>query len=153
MYPNDACDIKAHPFFDRTTWDRHHLTRPPFVPDIEGKGDTKYFDHEDTVNDAYNTTSEVCEDKSGAEITEIDACRSKPLHGPGVDGQVDAVRRDHDMQVHTGLTARLQTRANKRPRDKILRDKQVGRQALEIRKKGVFIGYTYRRPRISLYSL
>jgi serine/threonine protein kinase len=35
----------------------------------------------------------------------------------------------------------------KRPRDKMLRDKEVGRQVLELRKKGAFLGYTYRRPK------
>lgn len=33
----------------------------------------------------------------------------------------------------------------KRPRDKMLRDPVVGRTVLELRKKGVFLGYTYRR--------
>jgi hypothetical protein len=37
-------------------------------------------------------------------------------------------------------------RERKRPRDKILRDKGVGKTALEIRKRSVFLGYTYRRP-------
>lgn len=41
----------------------------------------------------------------------------------------------------------------KRPRDKLLRDPEVGRVVLEIRKKGAFIGYTYRRPRFSLPEL
>lgn len=36
----------------------------------------------------------------------------------------------------------------RRPRDRVLRDKDMGRKALEIRKKGAFIGYTYRRPRL-----
>ena len=35
----------------------------------------------------------------------------------------------------------------KRPRDKVLRDPEVGRKALELRKKGAFVGYTWRRPR------
>jgi protein-serine/threonine kinase len=41
----------------------------------------------------------------------------------------------------------------KRPRDKALRDTSVGRTVLEIRKKGAFIGYTYRRPDFSLPEL
>jgi hypothetical protein len=41
----------------------------------------------------------------------------------------------------------------KRPRDKLLRDPQVGRTVLEIRKKGAFVGYTYRRPRFTLPEL
>ena len=38
----------------------------------------------------------------------------------------------------------------KRPRDRVLRDKVVGRQVLDLRKKGAFLGYTYRRPRFSV---
>ncbi|KAF1983536.1 kinase-like protein [Aulographum hederae CBS 113979] len=34
----------------------------------------------------------------------------------------------------------------KRPRDRILRDPQLGRKALDVRKKRAFLGYTYRRP-------
>jgi len=44
-------------------------------------------------------------------------------------------------------------REKKRPRDKLLRDPDVGRTVLEIRKKGAFVGYTYRRPRFSLQDL
>jgi len=33
----------------------------------------------------------------------------------------------------------------KRPRDKLLRDREVAPKVLELRKKGAFLGYTYRR--------
>jgi hypothetical protein len=55
--------------------------------------------------------------------------------------------------VGLGLTAvkkGRQRKEKKRPRDKILRDPEVGRQVLEIRKKGAFVGYTYRRPRFAM---
>ena len=35
----------------------------------------------------------------------------------------------------------------KRPRDKLLRDPDVGREIMDIRKKNAFFGYTYRRPK------
>lgn len=35
----------------------------------------------------------------------------------------------------------------KRARDKLLRDPAVGRKVMEIRKRGAFFGYTYRRPK------
>jgi hypothetical protein len=44
-------------------------------------------------------------------------------------------------------------REKKRPRDKLLRDPDVSQTVLEIRKKGAFVGYTYRRPRFSLLDL
>lgn len=33
----------------------------------------------------------------------------------------------------------------KRPRDKILRDPKVGKTALQVRREGAFVGYSYRR--------
>lgn len=35
----------------------------------------------------------------------------------------------------------------KRARDKMLRDPEVGKKVLELRKRGAFLGYTYRRPK------
>ena len=40
-----------------------------------------------------------------------------------------------------------QKKEKKRARDKLLRDPTVGRGVMEIRKKGAFFGYTYRRPK------
>ncbi|KAI5364311.1 Putative protein kinase [Septoria linicola] len=38
-------------------------------------------------------------------------------------------------------------REKRRPRDKVLRDPMLNKQALEVRKKKAFFGYTYRRPK------
>jgi hypothetical protein len=35
----------------------------------------------------------------------------------------------------------------KRPRDKVLRDPEVARKVMELRKRNAFFGYTYRRPK------
>lgn len=35
----------------------------------------------------------------------------------------------------------------KRPRDKMLRDPGIGRKVMALRKRGAFLGYTYRRPK------
>ena len=35
----------------------------------------------------------------------------------------------------------------KRPRDRLLRDREVGRKVMELRKRNAFFGYTYRRPK------
>ncbi|EME42181.1 hypothetical protein DOTSEDRAFT_36105 [Dothistroma septosporum NZE10] len=40
-----------------------------------------------------------------------------------------------------------QKKERKRARDKMLRDPTVGKQCMELRKRGAFFGYTYRRPR------
>jgi hypothetical protein len=38
------------------------------------------------------------------------------------------------------------SRDRRRPRDKLLRDYEVGKQVLDLRKRSAFLGYTYRRP-------
>ena len=57
-------------------------------------------------------------------------------------------------QIHKGVQKiRRRKKEKKRPRDKLLRDPEMGRIVLEVRKKSAFIGYTYRRPRFSLPEL
>jgi hypothetical protein len=47
VFPNDADDIKSHPFFRNIQWSTLHLTRPPFIPRVRsGQDITKYFDDE-----------------------------------------------------------------------------------------------------------
>jgi hypothetical protein len=42
----------------------------------------------------------------------------------------------------------------KRPRDRLLRDREIAPKVLELRKKGAFLGYTYRRFKLGKqYSL
>lgn len=40
----------------------------------------------------------------------------------------------------------------KRPRDKLLRDMEIADTVLQARKKGAFLGYTYRRPHTSPWT-
>ena len=46
--PNDADDIKAHPFFRDINWDDllHKRVTPPFLPTIKNASDTTWFDTE-----------------------------------------------------------------------------------------------------------
>ena len=134
VYPDDATDIKSHRFFKHITWDRLHLTRPPFVPDVSSRDDTKYFDEDEPISDVDDATS-VSENQGldhdthgvapgTARVTQVD----------GAQGQLDAEGK-----------CSPKPKEKKRPRDKVLRDKEVGRKVLDIRKQGAFIGYTYRR--------
>ena len=72
------------------------------------------------------------------------ACSRPVTQVRGIDGQVDTLDQ---KAVASVKEYKVQGKRQKRPRDKVLRDQNLSKQALEIRKKGVFIGYTYRRPR------
>ena len=148
VYPNDAEDIKVHPFFHGLSWDRLHLSRPPFVPDVKGREDTKYFDDEDEISDV--------EDVSSCLNVPEAADPNGPMQVDGAAGAQDANIRSNNLDdmnaqdveaIDDGEAKTAKMKEKKRPRDRVLRDKDVARKVLEIRKKGAFIGYTYRRPK------
>jgi len=147
VYPDDATDIKNHAFFDRIDWDRLHLTRPPFVPEVSSRDDTKYFDEEEPISDVDDAASQSIE-----EATPADERRGECSDSDRVT-QVDGAP-GHDVKIaDSGAEATKENKSakaktTKRPRDRVLRDKEVGRKALELRKKGAFLGYTYRRPKL-----
>ncbi|KAL8954031.1 MAG: hypothetical protein Q9222_000153 [Ikaeria aurantiellina] len=156
VYSNDATDIKAHAFFQGLSWERLHLSRPPFVPDIKGRDDTRYFDEEEPVSDV-DDASTTC---SGADQV---ACpkTSRNVAAALVTTQLDGAhaaagtglpknRDDPCIPPLDGTAKITKPKDRKRPRDRVLRDKQVGRMVLELRKNGAFPGYTYRRPK-SIY--
>ena len=167
VFPDDASDIKAHPFFAGIPWDRLHLTKPPEVPVVKSRHDTRYFDEEDPI-------SEV-DDGSSNDSLQEEELQAQEAYEAAIAA---AFERDAALKAHHGDNTRgLQigddliepkgpdtlgtvvanktmgkTRERKRPRDRILRDKNIARQALELRKKGAFLGYTYRRPRTAIES-
>ncbi|KAF2807933.1 kinase-like protein [Mytilinidion resinicola] len=125
VFANDAEDIKAHPFFRGVDWQNMHHAQPPFVPRVRADQPiTKYFDDEADI------------------MSESDHFDSSS-YASGV-----AVKEEGDG--NKGGKGRRKRKEKKRPRDKILRDPEVGRTVLEIRKKGAFVGYTYRRPRFAM---
>ena len=142
VYPDDATDIKAHPFFHGLSWDRLHLSRPPFVPDVKSREDTKYFDEEEPISDVDDASS-----ASGGQ----DVRRSEETAAADQATQVDGAFGQQEEAGPRGKGKKGgKGKEKKRPRDRVLRDKVVGRQVLELRKKGAFIGYTYRRPKVSV---
>ena len=149
VYPDDATDIKAHLFFEGLAWDRLHLSRPPFVPDIKSRDDTKYFDDEDPISDVDDASS-YCSAQDDHNLS-FQAKASDPIHVTQFDGAegfegsgVAAAAADGERKKPKKV------KEKKRPRDRVLRDKEVGRKVLELRKKGAFLGYTYRRPALAL---
>jgi protein-serine/threonine kinase len=156
VFPNDAEDIKSHSFFRNIQWSTLHMTRPPFVPRVHGgQPITKYFDDEAEIMSASDHL-----DSSSYEVVEGLATPDDPTHRGEDDITPQAgIKQDgaapptHEGFAKTFQNIRRRKREKKRPRDKLLRDPQVGRTVLEIRKKGAFVGYTYRRPRFSLPEL
>ena len=142
VYPEDATDIKNHRFFKHITWNRLHLTRPPFVPDVSSRDDTKYFDEDEPISDVDDAAT--VSDNQGSEY-EMHAVAP----GTARVTQVDGAQGPHDggirVNASNGGKCSPKAKQKKRPRDKVLRDKEVGRKVLDIRKQGAFIGYTYRR--------
>lgn len=155
VYPNDAIDIKNHPFFHGLEWDRLHLSRPPFIPDIKGEDDTKYFD-EDPISDVDDASSYCSGHEEPRTLSMRDHIKLKSLTYMDPLGESQKVllskagHKPIDKAVlpkygTNGLGKRLKEKDKKRPRDRVLRDKDVGRKVLELRKRGAFLGYTYRR--------
>lgn len=154
VYPDDATDIKGHRFFHRIAWDRLHLTRPPFVPDVSGGDDTKYFDEEDPISDVDDAASQSHTPEGSEE--EMPQAFPRAVSVTQVDGAPSQVKADRDLARNPRINAKdggnwaeaAKLKDKKRPRDKVLRDKELSKKVLELRKRGAFLGYTYRRPRM-----
>jgi protein-serine/threonine kinase len=149
VYPNDAEDIKTHPFFRNIQWSTLHMTRPPFVPRVHGgQPITKYFDNEDDIMSASDHL-----DSSSYEAVEELVYRDGGGNTPTAEPGAAPVSPGYKPISHSVQQVKRRRKEKKRPRDKLLRDPEVGRKVLELRKKGAFVGYTYRRPTFSLPEL
>jgi hypothetical protein len=152
VYPNDAADIKAHPFFRGIRWNELHMTQPPLIPRVRNWEDTRYFDDWKgiaKIDEASPKSDSEGDDTDREEKLDF-AAPEHPQSEPGLalepptTGTAPAMTAEAIAKKAQDAERR---RERKRPRDKILRDKKIGKAALEIRKKGAFLGYTYRRPR------
>jgi protein-serine/threonine kinase len=152
VFPNDSEDIKAHPFFRNIQWSTLHTTRPPFVPRVHGgQPITKYFDDEKDIMSASDHL-----DSSSYEVVDelvVPDFLNNEETTPIAEPITTAPRPAYVKIGNTFQRIKQRRREKKRPRDKLLRDPHVGRAVLELRKKGAFIGYTYRRPMFSLPAL
>jgi hypothetical protein len=158
VYPNDAEDIKSHPFFRNIQWSQLHQTRPPFVPRVHGgQPITKYFDDEAEIMSASDHLDSSSYEALREEVIPDIADHARenetaPLVQP--TAQQNGIATPAQALFAKSLQEMKRRKGEKkRPRDKLLRDPEVGRTVLEIRKKGAFVGYTYRRPRFSLPDL
>ncbi|KAK2766295.1 hypothetical protein FQN54_007812 [Arachnomyces sp. PD_36] len=163
VYPDDAEDIKAHPFFRGIRWNEIHLRKPPFVPKVKSWEDTKYFDEDEPISDVDDVSTDASAEDPPDELGKTLAPPNQlPMaDGPGADAVLQGPNAaeatpettiEPIAQKPNGKTHRKK-KEKKRPRDKILRDEEVGKKVLDIRKKGAFLGYTYRRPKGLLIEL
>lgn len=151
VFDDDAHDIKSHPFFRRTNWDQIHLRLPPFVPRIQqNEPITMYFEDEKAILKSMTETAltlnldELVTPDMPPDILE------KLHHVKSNPGDLFSQAREDVFQwfaEHNAVGLKAMTRdPKKRARDKILRDREAGKVALQIRKDFAFLGYTYRRP-------
>lgn len=144
--PNDARDIKSHPFFRPIKWDALHQSSPPFIPVVRGWEDTSYFDDGGySIQDDVSKLSETHDTDvhAGVETHMQTTPEAPPETGEANSGDKpkEQANKAPDEQTQKKKVKR------ERARDKILRDDRVGKTVMDIRKKDAFLGYTYRRPK------
>ncbi|KAB8249822.1 kinase-like domain-containing protein [Aspergillus flavus] len=150
VYPNDAADIKAHPFFRGIIWEQLHQSSPPFIPKVKSWEDTRYFEDAGGVvdNDDISITTDAQGSGDGPEGT---GYKPKPIQNQAESqqkqrGPIPDENTSIDATEPPTKTTKKQ-KHRKRPRDKMLRDKRIQKTVLRMRKEGAFVGYTYRRPK------
>ncbi|GJP96054.1 Ser/Thr-protein kinase cbk1 [Aspergillus niger] len=144
VYPNDARDIKNHPFFSCINWNEIHQSMPPFIPKVKGWEDTRYFDDAgyEHGHDEVSAASDAEHAERSSEADERGEChqdRGEPPQYQEIDSLLSPASKLPPKNRRKG-------RDKKRPRDKLLRDRKLRMTVLEMRKRGAFLGYTYRRP-------
>lgn len=159
VYPNDGEDIKAHKWFRDVQWDRIHLMPPPFIPNIKSMDDTHYFDEEEPISDfsesvaTITPTVQQIADALKPFNREIQMLATGFIERPHdtarlkkVEKEIDQFNmRDEEKEYLKKFVKTFGKKERKRPRDRLLRDKEIAPKILELRKKGAFLGYTYRR--------
>lgn len=157
VYPNGAEEIKAHPFFAGLQWNMMHRMPPPFVPRFrENQAVTKYFEEEKDIMGSSGSESSEASDMSGDVETEevvqaqanavLQAAAEQRLSGAtAVASDAGDVTPVPNVESDKSVKRYQRKQNRKRARDKALRDPVVGKKVLELRRKGAFLGYTYRR--------
>lgn len=121
---------------------------PPFIPRVQGWEDTKYFDDEGPISDIDSATSEDSVQAVRLETPVLDPnCHQQESQRiiPETP-QTELEKKQSRCGPPRALKAK-KPREKKRPRDKILRDTNCGKIALQMRKDSAFIGYGYRKPK------
>jgi protein-serine/threonine kinase len=134
---------------------------PPFVPNIKSVDDTHYFDEEDSISDfSVSATHALPTAEDFAEALknfnrELQILATSFIERPydsiklrNVEKEIDAFNvSDEQKNCLKEFVKRYGRKEKKRPRDRLLRDRDIAAKVLELRKRGAFLGYTYRRIR------
>lgn len=159
VFPDDAADIKAHPFFRNIHWAGLHLQKPPFIPKVRNWKDTRFFDDGGYLDEIElkSTDSQVADtgplsqEPTSRNLDEQRASNGVATANTGDKTLVPEPATQGQKEAPGPKKAgKHQKREKPRARDKILRDAAVGKTALKIRKRNAFLGYTYRRPRCAV---
>lgn len=143
VYPNDAEDIKCHPFFGGIPWNNMQDYNPPFTPRLKSWEDTKYFDDEGPISDTDSGTSE--DDFQDLKVENTQLYPSRHQHkAQGILPETPGFEAKKQL-LPPAYANPKPPKEKRRPRDKILRDLNCGKVALQMRKDSAFIGYGYRR--------
>lgn len=169
VYPDDAEDIKVHRWFRHLPWDRLHTLTPPFVPQVRGPDDTRYFEDSGSIDDDMSDSEDV--DEVSARYKAKEALKDFPLSfqdlalglvaEPYDAAKLQSIDQQIDLLPTMSCTEKdllkqfvrlYGVKESKRPRDKVLRDRNVKDMAMDVRKKTAFMGYTWRRVRPEGYA-
>jgi protein-serine/threonine kinase len=134
---------------------------PPFVPHVKDLEDTRYFDEEEPISDVSEsqdnpepTVQEIAEAlrhfnreiqilATGFVVNIHDSVKLRKI-----EREIEAFNlSDEQKEYLKGFVKHFGRKEKKRPRDRLLRDRDCKDKVMELRKKGAFLGYTYRRIR------
>jgi hypothetical protein len=166
VFPDDAEDIKSHRWFKNVPWDQLHTMTPPFIPQLHGPDDTRYFEEAGSIDDMSDSES------TGVPSPEKVRSVLQDFRPGFQDLAYQLVAEPYDTVKLRGLERRIQSaprttslekdllkhflrlyghKERKRPRDRILRDETTKAVAMDVRKRTAFMGYTWRRMRSEGY--
>lgn len=132
---------------------------PPFVPNIKSMDDTHYFDEEEPISDFSESiqspqpSPEEANDALKQFNREIRILALGFIERPHDSARLRKVEKEIDNFVMCeeqkdylkAFVKHYGRKEKKRPRDRLLRDRDTAPTVLELRKRGAFLGYTYRR--------
>ena len=102
VFPNDAEEIKGHPFFADVPWHRLLHQRPPFVPEVRpDQSITKYFESEKDIIDSGEAESSSGSSSQQVRAKEKRRPRDKLLRDPVIGKTVMEVRKQNAFSGYT----------------------------------------------------